>query len=96
MVEFDEHNNFLSTIDKPAASDLKYMWGIACWGRKFSEFMNQYIQETQEPSEFVLSSIFQAAFIAGLKIRVVPFENGQYIDIGTPEDLYRAMTIFLP
>ncbi len=93
MVDFDQEDNFLYTIDKPASCDLKYMWGIACWGSKFSQFIDRYIQETKAPSEFILSAIFQAAFEAEMKIKVTPFENGQYLDIGTPEDLHQAMTI---
>jgi glucose-1-phosphate thymidylyltransferase len=80
------------TVDKPASTDLRYMWGIGCWGKRFSEFMHQALsQRSGEGKEVVLGDIFQAAKEAGLDVRVVPFEDGRYIDIGNLDELNSLM-----
>lgn len=94
MVKFDDDNNFIYTIDKPSSTDLKYMWGIACWSNTFSSFMNEYINTNREPKELVLGTVIQAAQGAGLRVNVLPFADGAYFDIGTPDDLQRAIEIF--
>jgi glucose-1-phosphate thymidylyltransferase len=95
MVAFDAEGRMLYTVDKPAQSDLKYMWGIGCWGPAFTEFMNAYLQDVSPPGrEVVLGDVFQAALEAGLNVRVLPFEDAEYVDVGTPEDLVDAVARF--
>jgi glucose-1-phosphate thymidylyltransferase len=95
MVAFDDEGRMLYTVDKPAQSELTYMWGIACWGPTFTDFMNMYLQTLMPPEqEVVLADVFQAALEAGLAARVLPFERGEYIDIGTPEALAYAIDRF--
>ena len=43
MVDFLNDGRMLSTIDKPLKSTLKFMWGIACWGKIFTEYMKEYL-----------------------------------------------------
>lgn len=88
MVDFST-NDFNYTIDKPDSTNLTYMWGIACWNYTFAEFMHLYLLNQTNPSnEIVLGTIFQAAKNCGLKVKVNPFENGSYWDIGTLDDLF--------
>lgn len=95
MVEFNNEGQLLYVIDKPTQTNLRYMWGIGCWGLKFAEFMDETLQKlSHSHQEIVLGDIFQAALDAGLNIRVLPFENGEYIDIGTPENLVYAANRF--
>jgi hypothetical protein len=64
------------------------MWGFGCWGKVFTEFMKQRLEHLSPyANEIVLGDIFQDAAEAGLNVRVLPFENGEYVDIGTWEDL---------
>jgi glucose-1-phosphate thymidylyltransferase len=94
MVKFDDKDNFIYTIDKPNSTNLEYMWGIACWGHNFSSFMNEYINIHHESKELVLGTVIQAAFDIGLRVNVLPFFDGAYYDIGTPEDLQKAIALF--
>lgn len=90
MVAFDDTNSFVSTVDKPKHTDLKYLWGIACWNKTFSEFLDQFLNTCDATQEVVLSSVFQAAYNHGLSIKVVPFHTGSFIDIGTLDDLLKV------
>jgi glucose-1-phosphate thymidylyltransferase len=94
MVNFDNKGNFIYTIDKPDSTDLKFMWGIACWGYNFNSFMNEYIKNHLETKELVLGTVIQAAHDSGLRVNVLPFFDGAYYDIGTPEDLQKAIALF--
>ncbi len=89
MVEFDNKSyRALYIIDKPDRTNLKYMWGIGCWGPAFTEFLHNRLQALSPPSkEVVLGDIFQASIEANLNVYVLPFEDGEFIDIGTPEEL---------
>jgi len=94
MVAFHE-GWMLYTVDKPVQTDLTHMWGIACWEPSFSQFMHEYLGALIPPAhEIVLGDVFQAALEAGLAVQVLPFEDGEYIDIGTPEDLAYAIHRF--
>ena len=44
MVGYDDDYRLTICIDKPAQTDLKFMWGNACWGPAFSELLNDGIQ----------------------------------------------------
>ncbi|GAB4500576.1 MAG: sugar phosphate nucleotidyltransferase [Anaerolineales bacterium] len=98
MVEYDADHRLLACVDKPAHSDLKFMWGNACWGPQFSAFLNDEIETTLSKGtagrEIVLGDYFSKAVNAGLNVRVHPFHQGEYIDIGSPEDLVRAVNLF--
>jgi glucose-1-phosphate thymidylyltransferase len=95
MVAFDHNDRMLHTVDKPAQSDLSFMWGIACWQPTFTSFMSEYLGHLQRPvKEVVLGDIFQAALQAQLNIGVVPFSDGEYIDIGNPEELVSSVNRF--
>lgn len=88
MVSFDNDYWMKYTIDKPAKTNLKYLWGIGCWGPVFTEFMNKRISQfSPSQKENVLGDIFQDAVEAGLRIKVVPFDTGEYTDIGSLDDL---------
>lgn len=88
MVSFSPGFQYLYSVDKPATSDLEYMWGIACWSKTFYKFLHNYLNECPMEKEIVLGDVFQAAHQAGLNIRVFPFIDGKYVDIGTPDDLF--------
>ncbi len=94
MVKFDAQENFINTIDKPSFSDLKYMWGIACWNNSFRTYLKEFIDKHAFKNELALGTVFQAACDDGLRINVLPFPTGKYFDIGTPEDLQEAIERF--
>jgi len=82
MVRFDEEHNYMHSIDKPEECDLRFMWGISCWTPAFSKYLKKFVHHNALTShELVLGDVFQAAHEDGLKIKVLPFENGNFIDI---------------
>lgn len=95
MVATGLHNQVVHIVDKPLQSDLSYMWGVACWSPKFTSFLACYLSNlTSHISEVVLGDVFQAALEDGFRIGAVPFDEGYYLDIGTPQDLKRAIQRF--
>lgn len=95
MVAFEPGGKVIACIDKPAQTDLSYLWGNACWGPRFTEFLHSHLaQRLAGPAplrELVLGDFFQLAIEAGLKVQSVPFDEGQYVDIGSPEELERTV-----
>lgn len=94
-VQLDAAGKVTGMTDKPKDSTIMNTWGCACWSPRFTEFMHQFLaQSTTEDREEVLATVFRAAIGAGLAIDGVFFEDGEYIDIGTPEDLVVAVRRF--
>lgn len=105
MVNLDEHGRIRHFVIKPAHTHLTYAWVIAVWTPVFSNFMHQYLIESQreihcqgstqnhqtQTLELYTGDVFQAAVKEGLSIETVIFPNGSCIDIGTPEDLVKAL-----
>lgn len=95
MVSFDDQDRMVYTVDKPAETDLEYLWGIGCWGPVFTDFLAQYVRSLPDSDvEVLLADVFQAALNSGLRVFVTPFKDGEYIDIGTPDDLANAVARF--
>lgn len=102
MVEFDGQGNICKIDIKPASTQLRYTWIIAVWTDRFTEFMHQFVVKhknrcTAEPignsknKEVFVGDVIQAAVNTDIKIENVIFADGQYIDIGTPDDLAKAV-----
>jgi len=98
MVGYDDEYRLTTCIDKPAQTNLKFMWGNACWGPGFSELLNNGIQTAlsgeSNKREIVLGDYFWNAVETGLNVRVYPFDQGEYVDIGSPKDLMWAVRQF--
>lgn len=96
MVELNQTSGaVLSTIDKPAKSDLKCMWGSAIWNYKFSTFMKRYLKDKEDRStEVVFGDVINAAIAEKLVVFGHVQKGGNYIDVGTVEDLDRALKFF--
>ncbi len=93
MVDFDANGCVSLVLDKPQQSTLRYSWFTAAWIPIFTEFLHQYLanQPIVPPQEVLINDVIQAAIDSGLKVEVEVFENGSFLDIGTPEDLIRAV-----
>jgi len=94
-------------FEKSTFTHLPYMWAIALWQPTFTEFLHTFIQDqlrqliglqspqslTQMPpyTEVPIGDVIQAAIDAGLHVNSHAFENGSYLDIGTPENLQKAI-----
>ena len=101
MVETDIEGNVQRIVIKSKDTKLKYSWMIAVWNFKFTRFMHGYLEQIYVPSpglsktkdgqETYVGDVIQAAIEAGLKVESETFTSGYCIDLGTPEDLSRAM-----
>lgn len=102
MVDFEPTGRVNLIIEKPAQTNLKYMWGVALWTPKFTQFLHDFLgkieqeinqskTELQSRQEIPIGDVIQAAIAVGFSVEAVPFEYGSYLDIGTPDDLVTAV-----
>lgn len=91
MVEVDQTGRVLQIIEKPLQSDLKLMWAIALWTPVFTEFLHQYVKTATPDREIPIGDVIQAAIQMGLVVQSKGFPHGSYLDVGTPEDLAKAI-----
>ena len=104
MVDFDAEGRVRLLIEKPYQSDLRYSWCTAVWTPAFTEFMHQYLAVIEagllrsdagnnplQRREIPIGDVIQAAINNGLRVEAEIIPNGAYLDIGTPEDLVRAV-----
>jgi glucose-1-phosphate thymidylyltransferase len=93
MVDFDESGRVKDIIIKPAETTLQYTWIVAVWTPRFTKFMYDYLNNEDTPGrELYVGDVILAALKKGLSVTSVLFEDGYALDIGTPEDLERALT----
>ena len=89
---------------KPRETKLEYTWISAVWTPRFTAFMHAYLAEVKSGSndvaaaveqlfgaEVYMGDVIQAAVDSRMAVETVMFSDGRYIDIGTPEDLARAV-----
>lgn len=96
MVEFDATGRVSQIIEKPQQTDLKYMWAIAVWTPRFTQFLQDYLATHVPEVELPIGNVIQAGIAAGLRVEAETFPEGSYLDVGTPEDLARAIRDFTP
>lgn len=97
-IEFDQSGRIRGIVVKQNRTDLNLGWTIAIWNPTFSEFMHEQLQEflkqrnsRKEISEIYAGDIIDAAIKKGLKTDYVIFEKGSCIDLGTPDELLKAL-----
>jgi glucose-1-phosphate thymidylyltransferase len=96
MVDFDDTGKVRFIIEKPQQSDLRFMWGVAVWKPAFTQFLHEFLQplkaqDLSQLAEIPIGDVIQAAITGGLQVEAEVFAEGNYLDIGTPEDLVRAV-----
>jgi glucose-1-phosphate thymidylyltransferase len=94
-VELDELGQVLSMVDKPADTNIENTWGCACWNSRFTGFMHDYLKSRSvNGKEAILADVFLGALRQGLSMFGLFFADGEYIDVGTPDDLVVAVKRF--
>jgi len=105
MVDLTEDGRVHRIYIKQPRINLPYGWFIAVWTPVFTNFMHQYLITHQreirgqeaaqnlqtQNRELYMGEVFQLAIKEGLSIETVIFTEGSCIDIGTPEDLMKAL-----
>ncbi len=107
VVEFEEGGIVLGIYEKSVLTHLPFMWAIAVWTPRFTEFLHEFIEdelwvlpadqtESQHSNlpvnaERPIGDVIHSAIQSGLRVEAEVFQGGRYIDIGTPENLVRAI-----
>jgi glucose-1-phosphate thymidylyltransferase len=105
MVELDENGRVRAIRIKPAQTQLRYAWEIAIWTPVFTRFMHEFVLSRRERdgtssrmglderNEVHVSDVIQVAIDGGMNVETVVFEHGNCLDIGTPEDMLKAVRL---
>lgn len=96
MVDCDSAGRVRQIIEKPRQTELRYMWAIAVWKPRFTQFLHDYLLSHVAQTELPIGNVIQAGIAAGLTIEAETFAQGSYLDVGTPEDLARAIRELTP
>jgi glucose-1-phosphate thymidylyltransferase len=96
MVELDSEGRITKIVIKPNQTNLLYTWLIAVWTPVFTRFLHEFV--TNHPSstkssdehEIYFGHVITAAISDDVPMEWVIFEDGWYLDIGTPEDMAQA------
>jgi dTDP-glucose pyrophosphorylase len=96
MVETDATGRIRRIEIKPRETVLTDTWILAAWARSFSDFLHGFVekrleQEETQAAELYLGDVFREAVEAGLRVEGVRFPDGDYIDIGTPDELQQVV-----
>lgn len=107
LVDFDQDGVVLGIYEKSQLTHLPYMWAIAVWRPSFTEFLHRFVEAKrkaligdQSPmlikempayTETPIGDVVVSAIANNLRVEAIPFEAGQYLDIGTPENLLNAV-----
>jgi glucose-1-phosphate thymidylyltransferase len=91
MVELDAQGRVTGIDFKPARTTLRFGWSIAVWTPAFSELMHDFVAERSGGGrELIVGDVILAAVKQRMKVEAVPFSDDACLDIGSPEDLFRA------
>lgn len=90
-VRIDADGRVLEVQEKPAQTDLGNSWGVAAWSPVFTRFLHACLAADGTAAHPSVGSVFDAAVRAGLAVRAVMFEGGEYLDAGTPHGLRRLI-----
>ncbi len=104
MVELDDDGRVRRLIIKQPDADLRFTWSIALWTPAFSRYLHDFVARQAKAvplggsrggstagDEIHVGDVIQAAVDEGWAVEAVPHPEGSYLDVGTPEDLVRAL-----
>jgi glucose-1-phosphate thymidylyltransferase len=98
MVDVDHNGRVRSVLNQSSERGLHYSWCIAVWSPQFTEFQHRYVGSHAASAgtspEISLGQVFQAAIEEGLEVAGLEISKQPFLDIGTPENLRRAITIY--
>jgi len=95
VIGVDNHFNVIYHKDKPATSSFNWCWGIACWGKRFNEFMNCVCDSFRDyRKEFTFGNLIDMGLSNGLVVKGLPFEDGRYIDVGTMDGIIDGWLLY--
>ena len=106
-MDFEQNGVVSGIYEKSQLTHLRYMWAIAVWRPSFTEFLHHFVEaklkaligerspvlikEMPAYGETPIGDVIVGAIANNLRVEAIPFETGQYLDIGTPENLIKAV-----
>jgi glucose-1-phosphate thymidylyltransferase len=99
MVDIDDKGWVRSFLVKPPQTELRHTWITAIWTPLFTEFMHEYLRQRDVTGasggvEATVGDVIRACLDEGLRALAVSFANCSYLDIGTPDDLAKAVRTY--
>jgi len=107
MVDLKKDGGIKAIKVKPSKSDkakLRYVWQTAIWNPVFTEYLHVFVAEhkkqfsanssikaIEDAKELFLGDVLQAAIKDKFNINSVVFSKGNCLDVGTSEDLAKAI-----
>ena len=100
MVDVDEDGRVRALVIKPPVTTLQYAWIIAVWTPVFTRYQHTFLKKrlqqiagstTAMHEEISVGQVIQAAIQDGVRGQAVIFPEHTYLDIGTPENLFKAV-----
>lgn len=92
MVELDQAGRVTGIDFKPEQTTLQFGWSIAVWTPAFSQFMHEFVSEERDAKcELIVGDVILAAIKEQMKVEAVTFPGDRCLDIGTPDDLAKAL-----
>ena len=100
MVAVDHDGRVTQIVPKPVHTTLTLTWGIALWTPVFTDFMHNYLAQRPVPTktakELFVGDVLQAGIDDGLRVEGVHVSDLPYLDIGSPDNLARALSEYPP
>ena len=103
MVDLSSDGRVRSIVVKPETTELTHTWILAVWAPTFTSFMHEHLATKQakrkdtssrgaedRTPELFVGDVIQAAIEKNLRVEGLLFPKGNYLDIGTPDDLAKA------
>lgn len=104
MVSIGEDGQVVEMVLKPRETRLRYAWICAVWTPLFTHFMHEYLingqgvvsdnpntEKKHHDEELSMAAVIYAAIKKGLVVNSVLFKRATYLDIGTPDNLVKAV-----
>jgi glucose-1-phosphate thymidylyltransferase len=95
MVNFDKNGRVRQIEIKPRQTQLRFTWSIAVWTSVFTAFMHEHLAILKGSAagqpELSMGHVIEAAVSSDLRVEAVIVSNEPYLDVGTPENLLKAI-----
>jgi glucose-1-phosphate thymidylyltransferase len=94
MVELDESGRVRRIVVKPDQTELELAWLTAIWTPKFTAYLHAFMAGRSAPRsgrELYVGDVLQAAADDGLHVHGAEFPDAGFRDVGTPDNLLRAL-----
>jgi glucose-1-phosphate thymidylyltransferase len=99
LVDIDKNGKVRKIVMKTKHTRLRYSWGIAAWTPGFSNYLHEKLKDLKSTisieRELFIGDIINFAVQDGLCVGAVPVSDKPFINIGTSEDLARAVRRFI-